>query len=67
MSEIDRRSYCERQIQAPLIACKQCKRSFYMVKPRDLCAECRGFFVKLAWQPAKEPLVDVSGNLMTGP
>jgi len=34
------KTYDESQITAPLIACADCGRSYYMTKPRRLCVEC---------------------------
>lgn len=36
-----RRTYDQRQIEAPLTTCERCGKSWYMTKPEPICDDCR--------------------------
>lgn len=65
-------TYCERQANAELKICVNCRRAVYMTVPGyAICIACRTGNPRMALGPViplpAESLVDISGNLIDGP
>jgi hypothetical protein len=61
-------TYCERQANAELKVCVNCRRAVYMTVPcYEICIACRTGNPRMALGPVIPPAVDVSGSLITGP
>lgn len=64
-------TYCQRQIDAELKVCANCRRAVYMTVPcYEVCIACRTGNPRMAIGPIvppADPAVDLSGNVITGP